>query len=144
MFSSFFINYCMHSLSRSIWDLVPWPGIEPGPPALGTWSLNHWATREIPKLAILYGHSSWCHQSNYNSSIEAHLLGFPDDSVVKNPLSNAGSVDSVLIWEDPTCHGAIKPKHPTTEPVLHSPGTAATEPHTTATEAQVPGACALQ
>ena len=89
------------------------------------------------KLAILYGHNSWCHQSNYNSCIEDHLLGFPDDSVVKNPLSNAGSMDSILIWEDPTCHRAIKPKHPTTEPVLQSPGTAATEPHTTATEAQV-------
>ena len=24
------------------WDLVPWPGIEPGLPALGTWSLRHW------------------------------------------------------------------------------------------------------
>ena len=22
-------------------DLVPWPGIKPGPPALGAWSLNH-------------------------------------------------------------------------------------------------------
>ena len=30
-------------LSYSMWDLVPWPGIEPGPPALGveSSSLNH-------------------------------------------------------------------------------------------------------
>ena len=28
--------------------LVPWPGIEPGPPALGTWSLTHWTTRQVP------------------------------------------------------------------------------------------------
>ena len=38
--------------------LVPWPGIEPMPPALGAWSLNHWTTREVPfpnfKLFILY------------------------------------------------------------------------------------------
>ena len=27
-----------------VWDLVPWPGIEPRPPALGVWSLNHWTT----------------------------------------------------------------------------------------------------
>ena len=27
-------------------DLGPWPGMEPGPPALGPWSLSHWATRE--------------------------------------------------------------------------------------------------
>ena len=28
--------------------LVPWPGMEPVPPALGTWSLSHWTTREVP------------------------------------------------------------------------------------------------
>ena len=27
--------------------LVPWPGIEPEPPALGMLSLNHWTTREV-------------------------------------------------------------------------------------------------
>ena len=39
-----------------MWDLVPWPGIEPGPPALGAQSLNHWATREVlpPLFFILY------------------------------------------------------------------------------------------
>ena len=30
------------------WDLVvPQPGIEPGPPALGAQRLNHWTTREV-------------------------------------------------------------------------------------------------
>ena len=28
--------------------LVPWPGIEPVPAALGVWSLNHWASRKVP------------------------------------------------------------------------------------------------
>ena len=28
------------------WDLVPWPGMEPGPPALGARSLSHWLTTE--------------------------------------------------------------------------------------------------
>ena len=28
--------------------LVPQPGMEPMPPALAVWSLNHWATREVP------------------------------------------------------------------------------------------------
>ena len=32
-------------------DLVPWPGIKPGPSALGAWSLNHWATKEVPPFA---------------------------------------------------------------------------------------------
>ena len=33
-------------LSCGVWDLVPRPGIEPGPPAWGTWSLTHWTTRK--------------------------------------------------------------------------------------------------
>ena len=37
-------------LSCSMWDLVSWPGIEPGPPALGAQCLNHWASREVPRL----------------------------------------------------------------------------------------------
>ena len=37
--------------SCSMWDLVPWPGIEPGPSALGTMSLSH-CTREVPGLCI--------------------------------------------------------------------------------------------
>ena len=28
------------------WDLVPWPGTEPRPPALGTWSFSDWTTRK--------------------------------------------------------------------------------------------------
>ena len=30
--------------------LVPQPRNEPMPPALEEWSLNHWATREVPDL----------------------------------------------------------------------------------------------
>ena len=39
-------------LSCSMQDLVPWPGIEPGPGALGAWSLSHWTTREVPEVEI--------------------------------------------------------------------------------------------
>ena len=28
------------------------PGIEPVPPALKAWNLNHWITREIPILIV--------------------------------------------------------------------------------------------
>ena len=31
-----------------MWDLVPWPGIEPESPALGAQSLSHWTIREAP------------------------------------------------------------------------------------------------
>ena len=44
---------CMRTLSCGMWDLVPWPGIEPGPPALEVQSLSHWATREVPWWGIV-------------------------------------------------------------------------------------------
>ena len=37
-----------------MWDLVPWPGIKLRTPALGAWSLSHWATREVPRWCIYY------------------------------------------------------------------------------------------
>ena len=38
----------MRLLSCSMWDLVPWPGVELKPPALGLRSLSHWTPREVP------------------------------------------------------------------------------------------------
>ena len=40
---------CELLVAACMWDLVPWPGIEPGPPALGAQSLTHCATREVPR-----------------------------------------------------------------------------------------------
>ena len=37
-----------------MWDLVPWPGIEPGTPSLGAWSLNHCATRGVLTVISFY------------------------------------------------------------------------------------------
>ena len=37
-------------VAACIWDLVSWPGIEPGPPALGACNLTHWTTREVPRI----------------------------------------------------------------------------------------------
>ena len=39
-------SYNMQTLSCGLWHLVPRPGIEPRPPALGAWSLTHWTPRE--------------------------------------------------------------------------------------------------
>ena len=58
-FSFFFFNiylffgcarfsFSMRTLSCGMQDLVPQPGIKPGPPALGVRSLTHWTTREVP------------------------------------------------------------------------------------------------
>ena len=33
-----------------MWDKVPWPGMETGPPALGVQNLSCWTTREVPKI----------------------------------------------------------------------------------------------
>ena len=44
-----------------MWDLVPQPGIEPGPPALGAWSPIHCTTREVPIYRLFDdGHSDQC------------------------------------------------------------------------------------
>ena len=48
-----FIYLAVLGLSCGMQDLVPWPGIKPRPPALGTWSPKHWTTREVPKLCIM-------------------------------------------------------------------------------------------
>ena len=43
----------MHGIfSCSMWDLVPWPGIEPRHPALGAWSCSHWTTKEVPSFTV--------------------------------------------------------------------------------------------
>ena len=51
---NFFIYLAEPSLSCGMWDLVSGPGIEPGPPALGVQSLNHWTTKEILRWQILH------------------------------------------------------------------------------------------
>ena len=40
-FKNLFMYLAVPGLSCSMWDLVLWPGIEPGPPALGVWNLRH-------------------------------------------------------------------------------------------------------
>ena len=46
----------MQIISCGMWNLVPWPGIESGPPALGAWSLSHWNTKGVPQKSFLVGH----------------------------------------------------------------------------------------
>ena len=47
------LNCGSRTLSCGMWALVPWPGIEPWPPALGAWSLSHWTTKEVPDIRFL-------------------------------------------------------------------------------------------
>ena len=60
----------MWMLSCGMRHLVPWPGIEPGSPALGVWSLSHWTTREVP------GCIADSSLSNKESGILARLFPF--------------------------------------------------------------------
>ena len=46
------LSFSTQDLSCSMWGLVPQPGIEPRPPALGAQSLNHWTTKEVTGLYL--------------------------------------------------------------------------------------------
>ena len=46
------LRYGIWTLSCSIWDLVSWSRMEPGPPPLGVQSLSHWTTREVPNTLL--------------------------------------------------------------------------------------------
>ena len=60
-------------LSCRMWDLVLWPGIEPGSPALGTQSVNHWTTRKVPDHSLRLLWES-CYEHSYNSFCEHTFL----------------------------------------------------------------------
>ena len=44
--SIFDLHSSLWTLNCGMWDPVTWPGIEPMPLAVKTWSPNHWTTRE--------------------------------------------------------------------------------------------------
>ena len=50
-------------LSCSVWDLGPWSGMEPGPPALRVWNLSCQTTREVPELFQLFKSQAKFHYS---------------------------------------------------------------------------------
>ena len=45
---SFCLLFVVLATPCSLWNLSPWTGTEPVPPALGGQSLNHWTTNEVP------------------------------------------------------------------------------------------------
>ena len=51
------------ALSRGMWDLVSWPGIEPEPPKVEERNLSHCNTREVPTPHFIH-------------SFKGHLRGF--------------------------------------------------------------------
>ena len=78
----------MQTLSCGMWDLPPWPGIKPRPPALGAWRLSHWTTREVSEATeVLRGrravwifpqtHFCLILQSLLQAEVCAHHHGLP-------------------------------------------------------------------
>ena len=47
-------SYSMENFSCGMRDIVPCPGIQPEPLALGAWSGSHWTSREVPHLHIFH------------------------------------------------------------------------------------------
>ena len=58
----------MRTLSFGMWDLVPWPGTEPGLPALGVRSLSHWTIREVPSAEFFF--LSWILMEKYEKLVQ--------------------------------------------------------------------------
>ena len=52
-FLSFFFFFPLWPRHTAFRIFIPRPGIEPAPPAVEAWSLNHWATREVPPFFLL-------------------------------------------------------------------------------------------
>ena len=66
-----------------MWDLVPWPGIKPGPPAIG--ALNHWTTREVPSCISI--HNEQCQQKIRERS---YFLKHQWDTIQRKKMSQVG------------------------------------------------------
>ena len=54
-----FLYLATLGLSCNVRGLVPWPGIEPRSPALGTWSLNRWTIMKVPTSPFWWRSIDW-------------------------------------------------------------------------------------
>ena len=68
--------------SQGMWDLLPCPGIERGPPALGAWSLSHWTTWEVPEKYVLHNQHA---EFNMQNSLMSTLTSVSPRSGLLNP-----------------------------------------------------------
>ena len=76
----------MSVLSRSMWDLVPWPGIDSGPQALGAQSPSHWEPKKSWSWFVITTQGCWS-RTNF-PNLYTVLFTFQ----VKNPPANAREV----------------------------------------------------
>ena len=78
--------------SCNMWDIVLWPGIKPGPPALGVLSLSHWTTRKV--LGCLFFNKLLLHDVQKTTDWSA--------TVLTPPLLKLSGQDSVFLCPDLT------------------------------------------
>ena len=72
-----------------MWNLVPWPGIKPRPPAVEVQSLSHWTTREGPEQYFVLCCCCWLFSSlsitfflfHYNFFLHWARCQFPNTRV---------------------------------------------------------------
>ena len=63
----------MQVFSCSMRNLVPWPGIEPRPPALGAQSHSHWTTREAPLTIFSVQFTGIKHNHSVIQTLPPHI-----------------------------------------------------------------------
>ena len=71
-----------------IWDPIPSPGIEPRLPTLGTQTLSHWTTREVPGITIFES------VSGSETSPLSTLYSFLEYKLI------AQQVHELILWDD--------------------------------------------
>ena len=84
----------MWDFSCSIWDLIPWLGMEPRPSALGVQSPTHWTTREILMHVFMLSHSSrvWLFLTLWTVICQAPLsMGFSRQEIPEWVVSRGSS-----------------------------------------------------
>ena len=75
-----------------MWELVPWPWIEPVSPALGARSLNHWTSREVPWT--LFGEILFLFKTNMSHGYMKYLFILPLAQLLLTSLSGISFEES--------------------------------------------------
>ena len=92
--------------------VVPWPGIEPAPPAVEAQHTNHWMTREFPlllshqpysvyKMLLPINYFSPIHGPEYFHQLTTARVVLPNPPAPNPsalPLSSAAVIPSLLTW----------------------------------------------
>ena len=84
--------------SSGMWNMyiVPWPGIEPGPLALGKQSLSQWTTRDVPIIRDI-SRALW--DFSAHSLCVPHFLDYKETAFIQPPwpsLSSKGQTETIV------------------------------------------------